>query len=208
MNCAIGSGSRGQKVFTTNDSGAIPMSRKLISTFFISLDGVVEAPQNWHFPYFNDEMAAAIGDAMGSADAMLTGRVTYQEWAGFWPDAEDEMADYMNNTPKYVASTTLDKVEWSNSQLLEGDVPAAVAALKEQSGKDIVMSGSPTLARSLLRAALIDELQLMIHPVVVGEGAKLFVDGEKHALELVGSNAFATGVVYATYKPQAAPAGS
>jgi dihydrofolate reductase len=101
------------------------MSRKVISTFFVSLDGVVEAPQDWHFPYFNDEMAAAIGAAMSSSDAMLIGRVTYQEWAGFWPDADDEMAEYMNTTPKYVASTTLDKVEWSNSQLLDGDVPTA-----------------------------------------------------------------------------------
>jgi dihydrofolate reductase len=179
------------------------MSRKVISTFFVSLDGVVEAPQDWHFPYFNDEMAAAIGAAMGSSDAMLVGRVTYQEWAGFWPDADDEMADYMNNTPKYVASRTLDKVEWSNSRLLEGDVPSAVAALKEKPGKDIVMSGSATLARSLLREGLVDELHLMIHPVVVGEGARLFPNGEKHALELVDSKTFGTGVVYTIYRPTA-----
>ena len=127
------------------------MSRKLISTFFVSLDGVVEAPQDWHFPYFNDEMTAAIGATMASSGAMLCGRVTYQEWAGFWPDADNEMAAFMNETPKYVASTTLDDVDWSNSHLLEGDVPAAVAALKEQPGKDIVMSGSATLARSLRR---------------------------------------------------------
>ena len=177
------------------------MSRKVIATFFVSLDGVVEAPQDWHFPYFNDEMTAEIGAAMGSSDAMLVGRVTYQEWAGFWPDADNEMAEYMNNTPKYVASTTLDEVEWSNSQLLEGDVPTAVAALKQQPGKDIVMSGSATLARSLLREGLVDELRLMIHPVVVGEGARLFPDGDKHALELVDSKTFGTGVVYATYKP-------
>jgi dihydrofolate reductase len=184
------------------------MSRKVIATFFVSLDGVVEAPQEWHFPYFNDEMQAAIGAAMGSADAMLCGRVTYQEWAAFWPDADNEMAEYMNNTPKYVASTTLDKVEWNNSKLLEGDVPAAVAALKQQPGKDIVMSGSATLARSLLREDLVDELHLMIHPVVVGEGARLFKDSDKHALELVDSKTFGTGVVYATYKPAASPAGS
>jgi dihydrofolate reductase len=183
------------------------MSRKVISTFFISLDGVVEAPQDWHFPYFNDEMATAIGAAMSSSDAMLVGRVTYQEWAGFWPDADDEMAEYMNNTPKYVASTTLDKVEWSNSQLLDGEVPTAVAALKERPGKDIVMSGSPTLARSLLRENLVDELHLMIHPVVVGGGGRLFTDGDKHALALIDSKTFATGVVYATYKPAAGETG-
>jgi dihydrofolate reductase len=177
------------------------MSRKVIATFFVSLDGVVDAPQDWHFPYFNDEMTAEIGAAMGSSDAMLVGRVTYQEWAGFWPDADNEMAEYMNNTPKYVASTTLDEVEWSNSHLLKGDVPTAVAALKEQPGKDIVMSGSATLARSLLREGLVDELRLMIHPVVVGEGARLFPDGDKHAFELVDSKTLGTGVVYATYKP-------
>jgi dihydrofolate reductase len=179
------------------------MSRKVIATFFVSLDGVVEAPEEWHFPYFNDEMAAAIGGAMGSSDAMLCGRVTYQEWAGFWPGADNDMAEYMNNTPKYVASTTLDEVEWNNSQLLEGDVPTAVAALKRQQGKDIVMSGSATLARSLLREGLVDELHLMTHPVVVGKGAKLFHDGQRHALELIDSKTFATGVVYATYKPAA-----
>jgi dihydrofolate reductase len=183
------------------------MSRKVIANFFVSLDGVVEAPQDWHFPYFNDEMAAEIGAAIGSSDAMLCGRVTYQEWAGFWPDADNEMAEYMNNTPKYVASTTLDDVEWSNSQLLEGDVPTAVAALKQQPGKDIVMSGSATLARSLLREGLVDELHLMIHPVVVGEGARLFPDGDKHALELVDSKTFDTGVVYATYEPAASSGG-
>ena len=184
------------------------MTRKVIATFFVSLDGVVEAPEEWHFPYFNDEMAAAIGDAMGSSDAMLCGRVTYQEWAGFWPGADNEMAEYMNNTTKYVASATLDEVEWNNSQLLEGDVPAAVAALKRQPGKDIVMSGSATLARSLLSEGLVDELHLMIHPVVVGDGARLFPDGDKHALELVDSKTFGTGVVYATYRPVASPGGS
>jgi dihydrofolate reductase len=177
------------------------MTRKLISNFFVSLDGVVEAPQDWHFPYFDGEMAATIGAAMGSSDAMLCGRVTYQEWAAFWPDADNPMAEHMNDTPKYVASTTLDEVDWSNSHLLDRDVPAAVAALKEQPGKDIAMSGSATLARSLLREGLVDELHLMIHPVVVGKGAKLFEDGDRHALELADSRTFGTGVVYATYRP-------
>jgi dihydrofolate reductase len=177
------------------------MSRKLISSLFVSLDGVHEAPRDWHFPYHNDEVEAAIDAAMSSSDAMLVGRVTYQEWAGFWPQSDLEMADYMNNTPKYVASTTLDEVEWSNSQLLEGDVPTAVAELKRRPGKDISMSGSATLARSLLREGLVDELHLMIHPVVVGHGARLFEDGDRHALELVDAKTFATGVVYAIYRP-------
>ena len=107
----------------------------------------------------------------------------------------------MNATPKYVASTTLEDLEWSNSHLLEGDVEAAVAELKDRPGKDIVMSGSATLARSLLRAGLVDELHLMIHPVVVGEGARLFPDGDRHGFELADSKAFESGVVYAVYEP-------
>lgn len=184
------------------------MSRKVIATFFVSLDGVVEAPQDWHPAYFNEEMGAAIGAAMGSSDAMLCGRVTYQEWAAFWPDADNEMAPYMNGTPKYVASTTLDEVEWENSHLLEGDVATAVAELKDEPGRDIVMSGSATLARSLMRDGLVDELHLMIHPVVVGKGAKLFPDGDTHDLELVDSVTFETGVVYATYRPAQADGAS
>jgi dihydrofolate reductase len=177
------------------------MSRKVIATFFVSLDGVVEAPQDWHFPFFNEEMGAAIGSAMQTADAMLCGRVTYQEWADFWPEADNEMAGYMNSTPKYVASTTLEDVGWANSHLLGEDVPGAVARLKQQPGRDIVMSGSATLARSLLREGLVDELHLMIHPVVVGTGARLFPNGDSHALELVDSTTFETGVVYAVYEP-------
>ena len=177
------------------------MSRKLIATFFVSLDGVVEAPQDWHFPYFNEEMGAAIGAAMGTADAMLCGRATYEEWAAYWPNSDNEMAAYMNNTPKYVASTSLDEVEWQNSYLLEGEVATAVAELKQQPGKEIVMSGSATLARSLLREGLVDELRLMIHPVVVGAGARLFPNGDSHALTLLESMTFETGVVYAVYRP-------
>jgi dihydrofolate reductase len=98
--------------------------RKVVASFFISLDGVVEAPQNWHFPYFNDEMGAVVGEAIAASDAFLLGRRTYEEWAAFWPTeaaAESPMAGPMNATPKHVVSTTLDKVEWQNSTLLEGD---------------------------------------------------------------------------------------
>ncbi len=181
------------------------MTRKLISTFLISLDGVVESPQDWNMPYVDQEMGATIGGEMAAADAMLCGRVTYQEWAAYWPSSDTDFAPFMNDTPKYVASTTLDEVEWSNSQLLEGDVGAAVAALKEEPGKNIVMSGSATLARSLLGAGLVDELHLMVHPLVVGQGARLFENGDKHALELADSKTFGTGVVYAIYRPAAAP---
>ena len=91
------------------------MTRKLISTFLISLDGVVESPQDWNTPYVDQEMGATIGAEMGASDAMLCGRVTYQEWAAYWPNSDGDFARFMNNTPKYVASTTLDEVDWSNS---------------------------------------------------------------------------------------------
>ena len=182
--------------------------RKLIASFFISLDGVVEAPDKWHFPYFNDEMGAAVGEAIAATDSMLIGRRTYEEWAAYWPQqdpASDPFVSIMNETPKFVASTTLDKVEWQNSTLLEGDLAEAVNALKAQPGKNIGMSGSATLVRSLLEAGVLDELRLLVHPLVVGQGAKLFPDGTSPVnLELVASNAFSTGVLDLTYRPAAA----
>jgi dihydrofolate reductase len=182
--------------------------RKLVSSFFISLDGVVEAPDKWHFPYFNDEMGAAVGEAIAASDSMLIGRRTYEEWAAFWPNqdpAADPFVSIMNETPKFVASTTLDKVEWQNSTLLKGDLAEAVNELKARPGKNIGMSGSATLVRSLLEKGLLDELRLLVHPLVVGSGAKLFPEGTTPVnLELVDSRTFSTGVIDLTYRPAAA----
>src|SRR5688500_6025358 len=115
--------------------------RKIVAGLFISLDNVYEAPDKWHFPYFNDEMGAAVDEQMAASDTMLLGRVTYQEFAGFWPDktaAEIDIADYMNNTPKLVVSNTLTSVaEWQNSTLISGDVNAELTRLKQQPGKNI-----------------------------------------------------------------------
>lgn len=182
--------------------------RKLSASFFISLDGVVEAPQTWHFPYFNDELGAVVGEAIAASDAFLLGRRTYEEWAAFWPTeaaADSPMAGVMNETPKYVVSTTLDEVEWQNSTLLEGDLAEAVSDLKAKPGKNIGMSGSATLVRSLLELGLVDELRLLVHPLVVGSGAKLFENGTAPVpLELVDSRTFSTGVLDLTYRPVAA----
>jgi dihydrofolate reductase len=183
--------------------------RKLVSSFFISLDGVVEAPDKWHFPYFNDEMGAAVGEAIGATDSLLLGRRGYEEFAAYWPHqdpAENDFAAIMNDTPKFVASTTLENVDdWQNSTLLEGDLVDAVNELKAQPGKNIGMSGSATLVRSLLERDLLDELRLLVHPLVVGQGAKLFPDGSAHvSLELVASQTFSTGVLDLTYRPAAA----
>ena len=182
--------------------------RKLVSSFFISLDGVVEAPHDWHFPYFDEEMGAVVGEAIAASDTFLLGRRTYEEWAAFWPQqdpVENPMAAVMNGTPKVVASRTLESVDWQNSTLAEGDLAAAVTALKAQPGKNIGMSGSATLVRSLLGHGLVDELRLLVHPLVLGSGAKLFDDSMASVpLELVASRTFATGVLDLTYRPVAA----
>jgi len=179
---------------------------KVVASEFVSLDGVVESPDKWHFPYFNDQMGDAIGAAMAASDAMLMGRVLYQEWAAFWPKQDPEenpVAARMNGVRKYVVSTTLEEpLEWQNSTLIGDDVAEEISRLKEQSGKDISISGSPTLVRSLLQDDLLDELRLMLHPIVVGSGKRLFEGGgDQKALELVDSKTFSTGVVYLTYQP-------
>jgi dihydrofolate reductase len=176
--------------------------RRLIASLFLSLDGVTESPEKWHFPYVNDEMGAVIGQAMSEADAFLLGRVGYQEWAEYWPTADNEMAAYMNNARKYVVSRTLTTADWQNSTILDGDISEKVPELKEQPGKNITVSGSATLVRSLLAANLLDELRLMLHPIVVGSGRRLFEDGgDRKPLELVDSRTFSTGVVDLTYRP-------
>jgi dihydrofolate reductase len=178
--------------------------RKIVAGLFISLDGVIEAPEQWHFPYFNDEMGEAVGSQMAAADTMLLGRRTYEDFASYWADkgSDVEFADVMNNTPKLVASTTLQSVEWQNSTLIRGDVAQELRRIKQESGKDISITGSATLVRSLLRDGLIDELRLLVHPIVVGSGKRLFVDqAERVPLKLVDSRTFSTGVLYLTYAP-------
>jgi dihydrofolate reductase len=174
---------------------------------FVSLDGVFESPDQWHFPYFNDEMGEAVGSQMAESDAMLLGRVTYQEFAGYWPHqgSEVEMADAMNNTPKFVVSTTLDTAEWQNTTVVRGNIVEELTRLKQQPGKDLAIVGSGTLVRSLLRDGLLDELRLLVHPIVVGQGKRLFPDGtEQMPLALVEAKTFSTGVVYLTYQRAAA----
>jgi dihydrofolate reductase len=180
--------------------------RRVVASEFVSLDGVMEAPDKWHFPYFDDEMGETIGSAMAEADAMLMGRVLYEEWAAFWPNQdpdENPVASRMNGVRKYVVSTTLEgPLGWNNSTLIRENVAEEIAGLKRQTGGDISISGSGSLVRSLLRDGLIDEVRLMVHPVVVGSGKRLFEEGsERIALELVDSRTFSTGVVYLTYRP-------
>ena len=179
--------------------------RRIVAGLLISLDGVVESPSDWGFSqYFNDEMREGISAGIAQADAVLLGRRTYLEFAEVWPNQSSDvlMADFLNNSPKYVVSTTLDTFRWAPSRLLAGDLAGQLTKLKQQPGKNILIPGSPTLVRSLLGDGLLDELNLNVCPVVVGSGMRLF-DGITHQarLKLVESRALRTGVLSVTYQP-------
>lgn len=178
--------------------------RKVFSGLFISLDGVTESPDQWQFDHFDEGMMAGMSALLANQDAMLLGRVTYQEWADYWPTSTDEpFASFINSIPKYVVSTTLQSVTWNNSTLLSGDLPSEIARLKQVPGEDIGVGGSSTLVRSLIQADLLDELTLMVHPVVVGKGKRLFGDGDAlKRLSLVSSQITPTGVAILTYRPR------
>ncbi len=178
--------------------------RKVVSGLFISLDGVTEAPNEWQFDSFDQDLGTEMGAMIGETDTILLGRVTYQEWADYWPTSTDEpFASFINNTPKYVVSTTLDNVTWQNSTLLKGNLAEEIARLKAQPGKTITVTGSPTLVRSLLQQDLLDELILMIHPVVVGKGKRLFpTAGDLKRLQLVSHKTTSSGVAILTYHPK------
>jgi dihydrofolate reductase len=176
--------------------------RKIVTGLFISLDGVVESPSNWLLS--SDEMWEAISVGIAQSDAILLGRRTYLQFAEIWPNQGSDvpMADFLNNSPKHVVSSTLDTLDWANSSLVTGDLAGEVAKLREQPGKNVQIPGSPTLVRSLLRDGLLDELTLMVHPIVVGSGMRLF-DGitDQVHLKLVESTTLSTGVLSVTYQP-------
>jgi dihydrofolate reductase len=178
--------------------------RKVVSGLFISLDGVTEAPNEWQFDSFDQDLGTEMGAMIADTDTILLGRVTYQEWADYWPTSTDEpFASFINNTPKYVVSTTLDSVAWQNSTLLKGNLAEELSRLKAQPGKNITVTGSPTLVQSLLQQDLLDELTLMIHPVVVGKGKRLFpTAGDLKRLQLVSHKMTSSGVAILTYHPK------
>jgi dihydrofolate reductase len=173
----------------------------ITSSLFISLDGVIEAPETWHFPYFNDEMGAAVGALMGESEATLLGRKTYDEFAAYWPNADpnDPFTAVMNGARKYVVSTTIEEAGWENSTVVNGDVKAELEKLTEQTS--LGTTGSATLVQWLLEQGLVDELHLLVHPIVVGKGKKLFADGAQVPLELKSSTQFSTGVMHLVYVP-------
>ena len=177
---------------------------KIISNFFISMDGVVERPDQWHFPYFDDEMGAAVGAGFATTDAVLMGRVLYDEWAAYWPEHADEpFGDVMNSMKKYVVSNSLQAADWQNTEIVSGDVTQTLSDLKSQEGGDISMSGSATTVRWLLREGLLDELNLLVHPIAVGDGlARLFAPDEPSVpLQLLSAEPFKSGVLNLSYAP-------
>ena len=182
--------------------------RKLVASFFISLDGVVQGPgpeeefelAGWTMPYWDDDIAAFVQAGMAAADTLLLGRVTYQGFAAAFASSTGPDAETMNAFRKYVVSTTLEQADWTNSSLIKGNVAEEVAKLKQQPGRDIGISGSGTLVQSLLQHGLIDELNLLIYPVVLGRGKRLFQDGSNLTLKLKQSKTSSSGVVLTTYQ--------
>jgi dihydrofolate reductase len=186
---------------------------RIVVTEFVSLDGVMEDPGGaedfeyggWSFEFSRGEEGDKfkLDEAMES-EALLLGRVTYQGFADAWPSREGEFADKLNDMPKYVVSSTVDGSEWSNTTVLNGDVAEEVSKLKESRDGDIVVHGSAQLVRSLLDDDLVDEVRLMVFPVVLGAGKRLFGDtGDKKPLRLADSKVVGDGVTILTYQPAA-----
>jgi dihydrofolate reductase len=176
--------------------------RKIVVSEYLSLNGIMEEPA-WTMPYWNDEIAKFKFDELFASDALLLGRVTYQGFAAAWPSRTDEagFADRMNNLPKFVVSTTLETAEWNNSRLIKGNIVAEISNLKQQPGQNILVYGSGGLVNTLGQHDLIDEYNLLIYPVVMEKGKRLFEDGSAASLKLVETKTFSTGVVALIYQP-------
>ena len=188
--------------------------RKLIVSTFMTLDGVMQAPGGpeedsaggfphggWSVTYWDDVMGAQMGETMGRPFDLLLGRKTYEIFAAHWPRSTDPGAEVLNGATKHVASRTLDRVDWANSHLLEGDVPDAVRKLKDSAGPELQVHGSSELLQTLQQHDLVDEYRLMVFPLVLGSGKRLFGEGTiPAALRLTDSKTTATGVVIALYE--------
>ncbi|WP_153807667.1 dihydrofolate reductase family protein [Nocardia sp. SYP-A9097] len=180
--------------------------RKITAGLFISVDGVIGEPQDWHFPYFNDQMGEAVGAQLATADTLLLGRVTYDTFAAAWPDRENAggedagMAKSLGDARKIVVSHQELDLPWRNSEQLQGDLIEAVTALKQEPGEtDIAMSGSPSIVRQLLAAGLLDELHLLVHPIALRQGLRLWNEGNAIPLRLLSAETFTTGVLHLVY---------
>lgn len=178
--------------------------RRIIAGLFTSIDGVVDTPNKWNTPYFNEEIGQTIGASMAQADALLLATKTYQEFAAYWPhQSGNPIAPLMNNKPKYIVSNSLKTLEWQNSTLIRGDDwVAEVTKLKGRPGKNILVPGSPALVRSLIRARLLDQLNVIMCPVVVGTGARLFYDIDPMTtFKVMDAKTISTGAVRLAFEP-------
>jgi dihydrofolate reductase len=176
--------------------------RKIINSTYISLDGVTERLQDWHFQYHDDQAIAVATKELAASDAVLMGRKTYDGFAMVWPTRSDEYSDRMNSIRKYVASTTLEDATWNNSTILDGDLLDAVARLKEQPGEDIISFGFGSVARTLLAAGLLDEVHFWVHPIIVGRADPedlLFRDSAPAQLTMKDSQTLDSGLVILSY---------
>lgn len=184
--------------------------RRIVVTEFISLDGVFESPgpdgsgfkyEGWTMQYGNEEFMKFKMDELRAADAQLLGRITYEGFAKAWPERSgDEFSDKFNSMPKYVVSSTLKKAEWNNSHIIKDNIAVEIAKLKEEKGEDILIAGSGKLVNFLLELGLVDELRLLVYPVVLGIGKRLFKDSHVK-LKLIEATPFKTGVVALRYEP-------
>jgi dihydrofolate reductase len=189
--------------------------RRLIVSTFLTLDGVMQAPGGpeedptggfshggWSVNYFDDLMMERMGESMAKPFDLVLGRKTYEIFAAHWPHADDPMGDALTAATKHVASRTLKELDWANSYLIEGDVPTGIARLKEEDGPELQVQGSSDLIQTLLSHGLVDEFRLMIFPLVVGSGKRLFGDGTIPAgFKLTGTKISTSGIVIATYEP-------
>lgn len=185
--------------------------RKVVVSEFVSLDNVMEAPgpdgsgylyAGWTMPYGNEQFMKFKSDELMSGDVMLLGRITYEGFAQAWPERHgDAFSDKMNSMPKYVVTKTLQTTEWNNAHIISSDLQTEVTKLKEAGDGDILVAGSAQLVRGLMASGLVDELRLLIYPVVLGTGNRLFEDNKKMSLKLVRSEAFDSGIIAATYEP-------
>jgi len=177
--------------------------RKIIVSEFLSLDGVMEEPK-WTAPYWNDEIARFKAGEDFVTDELLIGRVTYDGFSKAWPSRTDEVSGgaRMNSIPKYVVSTTLQNPEWNNSHVISGNVVDEIKKLKQKDGKNLLLYGSNTLVQTLMQNDLVDQYSLLIYPIVLGTGRKLFQEGSpKTPLKLVSSQTFSNGVTAVIYEP-------
>ncbi len=178
--------------------------RKVVVTEYVTLDGIMEEPGKWSFQFWSEEASKFKYDELFATDALLLGRVTYDGFAAAWPTmtGTGDFGERMNSLPKFVVSTTLEKAEWNNSTIIKENVAEEIAKLKQQSGMDILVGGSGQLVHTLMQHNLVDEYRIMVHPIVLGNGKRLFQDGiDMKTLKLIDTKSFSSGVVVLTYQP-------